>query len=113
MSAAEEPMATVDELLDITRHPKMVGIGESGLDYHYTADSAEVQKQSLRLHIIAAREAGLPLIIHSRAADHDMAEILSDEYRNGAYNYVMHCFSSGAALARAATRGLLSKTYCR
>lgn len=102
MSAAEEPMATVDELVALARHPKFVGIGETGLDYHYTADSAEVQKQSLRIHITAARETGLPLIIHARDADDDMARILTEEYRNGAYSCVMHCFSSGPGLARAA-----------
>ena len=102
MSAAEEPMATVDELVALARHPKFVGIGETGLDYHYTADSAEVQKQSLRIHITAARETGLPLIIHARDADDDMARILAEEYRNGAYSCVMHCFSSGPGLARAA-----------
>ena len=102
MSAAEEPLVTVDELLALTRHPKFVGIGETGLDYHYTSESAEVQKTSLRIHIEAARQAGLPLIIHARAADDDMARILTEEYRNGAYTCVMHCFSSGAALAKAA-----------
>jgi TatD DNase family protein len=102
MSAADEPMATVDELIALAQHPKFVGIGESGLDYHYTADSAEVQKQSLRIHIAAARETGLPLIIHARDADDDMARILTEEYRAGAYACVMHCFSSSEALAKAA-----------
>ncbi len=102
MSAAEEPMATVDQLVKLAAHPKFVGIGETGLDYHYTADSAEAQKRSLRIHVEAARETGLPLIIHARAADEDMARILTEEYRNGAYSCVMHCFSSGAGLARAA-----------
>ena len=102
MSAAEEPLARVDELIALARHPKFVGIGETGLDYHYTAESAEVQQQSLRIHIAAARETGLPLIIHSRAADDDMTRILAEEYRAGAYTCVMHCFSSGADLARAA-----------
>ncbi|GGE57789.1 TatD family hydrolase [Actibacterium pelagium] len=102
MSAAEEPMATVDELIALAKHPKFVGIGESGLDYHYTAESAQVQKDSLRIHIAAARETGLPLIIHARAADDDMARILSEEYANGAYSCVMHCFSSSAELAKAA-----------
>ncbi|MGC9419951.1 MAG: TatD family hydrolase [Rhodovulum sp.] len=102
MSAAEEPMVTVDELVALARHPKFVGIGETGLDYHYTAESAEVQQHSLRLHIEAARETGLPLIIHARAADEDMARILAEEHRAGAYACVMHCFSSGAKLARAA-----------
>ncbi|MGR3461705.1 MAG: TatD family hydrolase [Roseovarius sp.] len=102
MSAAEEPMATVEDLVALAAHPKFVGIGETGLDYHYTAESAEVQQQSLRVHIAAARETGLPLIIHARAADEDMARILTEEYRNGPYDCVMHCFSSGAGLARAA-----------
>ena len=102
MSAAEEPMATVEELVDIARHPKMVGIGETGLDYHYTAESADVQQESLRLHIEAARRTGLPLIIHARAADEDMARILTEEHRAGAYACVMHCFSSGAELAQSA-----------
>ncbi len=102
MSAADEPMASVDELVQLSQHPKFVGIGETGLDYHYTSESAAVQQQSLRIHIAAARETGLPLIIHARAADDDMARILSEEYRQGAYTCVMHCFSSGADLARAA-----------
>ena len=100
MSAAEEPLATVDELVTLSQHPKFVGIGETGLDYHYTAESAEVQKTSLRIHIEAAQRTGLPLIIHARAADEDMAGILEAEHRNAPYSCVMHCFSSGAELAR-------------
>lgn len=102
MSAADEPMATVDELVALAAHPKFVGIGESGLDYHYTAESGEVQRQSLRVHIDAARETGLPLIIHARAADDDMARILAEGYANGPYSCVMHCFSSSAELGKAA-----------
>ncbi|WP_317057534.1 TatD family hydrolase [Roseovarius rhodophyticola] len=102
MSVADEPMATVEALVALAQHPKMVGIGETGLDYHYTSESAEAQQQSLRIHIEAARQTGLPLIIHARDADEDMARILSEEYRNGAYTCVMHCFSSSAALAKAA-----------
>jgi TatD DNase family protein len=102
MSVVDEPMATVDELVAMAAHPKFVGIGESGLDYHYTAESADLQKQSLRIHIAAARETKLPLIIHSRAADDDMAQILAEEFTNGAYTCVMHCFSSSPALGRAA-----------
>ncbi|WP_391481610.1 TatD family hydrolase [Nereida sp. NH-UV-3] len=100
MSAADEPMATVKHLVDLAQHPKFVGIGETGLDYHYTADSAEVQKTSLAVHIDAARETGLPLIIHSRAADEDMADILEAAYAKGPFDCVMHCFSSGPELAR-------------
>jgi len=102
MSAAKEPMATLEQLETLARHPKLVGIGETGLDYHYTADSAEVQQDSLRIHIEAARVTRLPLIIHARDADDDMAQILTEEYRNGAYSCVMHCFSSSPELARAA-----------
>ncbi|HEY9039249.1 MAG TPA: TatD family hydrolase [Roseovarius sp.] len=102
MSVASEPMVSADDLIALAQHPKFVGIGETGLDYHYTSESAEAQQASLRIHIAAARQTGLPLIIHARDADDDMARILTEEYRNGAYTCVMHCFSSGAALARAA-----------
>jgi len=102
MSAAEEPLATLDELLTLAAHPKFVGIGETGLDYHYTADSAAIQQQSLRIHIEAARQTHLPLIIHARAADDDMARILAEEHKAGAYTCVMHCFSSSPELAQAA-----------
>jgi TatD DNase family protein len=102
MHVAEEPMARVDGLVAIAAHPKMVGIGETGLDYHYTADSAFVQAESLRLHCEAARRTGLPLIIHARDADADMARILAEEHRAGAFSCVMHCFTSGKALAEAA-----------
>lgn len=102
MSVADEPMATVDELVALSQHPKFVGIGETGLDYHYTADSAEVQKTSLKIHVQAAQETGLPLIIHARAADADMADILGTAYKAKSYTCVMHCFSSSAELAKAA-----------
>lgn len=102
MSAAEEPLTSVDDLVALARHPKFVGIGETGLDYHYTAESAEVQRTSLRLHIDAARETGLPLIIHARDADDDMAAILREGFDNGPYPCVMHCYSSGPDLAKAA-----------
>lgn len=102
MSAAEESMTSVDELCRIAEHPKMVGIGETGLDYHYSADSMEVQQQSLRIHCAAAAETGLPLIIHARAADDDMAQILAEEHKNAAFGCVMHCFSSSRELAEAA-----------
>ncbi len=102
MSAGEEPQVTVDQLVALAQHPRMVGIGETGLDYYYTADSKPAQIESLLTHIEAARRTGLPLIIHARAADDDMARILTDEHRKGAYDCVMHCFSSGPGLARAA-----------
>ncbi|WP_323765495.1 TatD family hydrolase [Marinovum sp.] len=102
MSAVDEPLASVEALIALAQHPKFVGIGETGLDYHYTADSADIQKKSLRIHIEAAQQTGLPLIIHARAADDDMADILAAEHANAPYDCVMHCFSSGAALARRA-----------
>ncbi|WP_425072537.1 TatD family hydrolase [Sagittula sp. S175] len=102
MSAADQPLVSVDDLVRVAQHPKMVGIGETGLDYHYTADSAAIQQTSLRTHIEAAQETGLPLIIHARAADDDMARILTEGYRTKPYTCVMHCFSSSPELARAA-----------
>lgn len=102
MSVADEPMATVEELVALAAHPRFVGIGETGLDYHYTADSAAAQQQSLRIHIAAARQTRLPLIIHARDADEDMIRILSEEHGQGAFSCVLHCFTSGAALAQAA-----------
>lgn len=102
MSAAEEPLATVEDLVALARHPRFVGIGETGLDYHYTADSKAIQQTSLRIHIEAAQETGLPLIIHSRDADADMEAILSEGMRARLYTCVMHCFSSGPRLAEAA-----------
>ena len=102
MSAADEPMVSIDELIALTAHPKMIGIGESGLDYHYTAETANVQKQSLRVHIQAAQETSLPLIIHNRASDDDMIDILSTTHKEKPFACVMHCFSSSAELAREA-----------
>ena len=102
MHAADEPLVTVAQLVALAAHPKFVGIGETGLDYHYTADSKAIQQTSLRVHIEAAQETGLPLIIHARGADDDMAAILTEGFKNHPYSCVMHCFSSGAGLAKAA-----------
>ena len=102
MSAVDEPMATVAELVALAAHPKFVGIGETGLDYHYTAESKSIQQTSLRVHIEAAQETGLPLIIHARGADDDMAAILTEGFKSKPYSCVMHCFSSGEGLATAA-----------
>ncbi|MEM7547883.1 MAG: TatD family hydrolase [Pseudomonadota bacterium] len=102
MNVAKEATATVEDLVAIAAHPKMVGIGETGLDYHYTSDSAAAQAASLEVHIEAARRTELPLIIHARDADEDMARILTREYAAAPYTCVMHCFSSGPALAEAA-----------
>jgi TatD DNase family protein len=102
MQAAEEPMARVEDLVSLARHPKMVAIGETGLDYHYTAETKARQQESLLLHIEAARRTGLPLIIHARDADEDMARILGEEHREGAFSCVMHCYTSGRELAETA-----------
>ena len=102
MSAAAEPLASVEDLVRLSHHPKFVGIGETGLDYHYTSDSKEVQQRSLCIHIEAAQETKLPLIIHARDADEDMARILAEHYQTRPYHCVMHCFSSGEKLAAAA-----------
>jgi TatD DNase family protein len=102
MHAAEEPLATVEALVALAGHRKFVGIGETGLDYHYTAASAAIQEESLRLHIEAARVTALPLIVHARDADADIARILTEEHAAGAFACVMHCFTSGAALAETA-----------
>ncbi len=102
MNVAQDGVTDVDTLVALTQHPKMVGIGETGLDYHYTSESAQQQKDCLRIHIEAAQRTKLPLIIHSRDADEDMADILTSEYKNAPYSCVMHCFSSGAYLAKTA-----------
>lgn len=102
MHVAEEPMATLDQLTALAAHPKMVGVGETGLDYHYTADTAAVQQESLRLHVEAARRTGLPLIIHARDADADTGRILAEEHAAGPFTCVMHCFTAGRALAETA-----------
>lgn len=102
MSVGEHPCPSVDDLVGLAQHPKFVAIGETGLDYHYTADTAQAQQDALRVHIEAARQTKLPLIIHARAADDDMAQILTDEYAAAPYTCVLHCFSSSAELAKAA-----------
>lgn len=102
LSVGKEPPISTEELVALTRHPKMVGIGETGLDYHYTPETAAAQQESLRAHIRAAQETGLPLIIHARDADADMEAILREGFDEKPYGCVMHCFSSGARLAEAA-----------
>ncbi|MGE5259344.1 MAG: TatD family hydrolase [Actinomycetota bacterium] len=97
--AAEEPDITAEELVEIARHPKVVAIGEAGLDYHYDCSPRDVQKKSFRTHIAAARKTGLPLVIHAREADADIARILEEETKDGAFPFVLHCFTSGAELA--------------
>ena len=97
--AAEEPDVTADELIRLSEHPKVVAIGEAGLDYFYDYAPRDVQAQGFRTHIAAARETGLPLVIHARDADADIAAILEEETGKGAFPFILHCFSSGRALA--------------
>jgi TatD DNase family protein len=97
--AHEEPEVTAADLVRVTNHPKVVAIGEAGLDDHYEFSPRAAQEQGLRTHIKAARETGLPLVIHSREADADMARILREESRIGAFAAVLHCFTGGRDLA--------------
>ncbi|MBS3647112.1 TatD family hydrolase [Pseudaminobacter sp. 19-2017] len=99
-NAAEELDVTADELVRLSEHPKVVAIGEAGLDFHYDKSPRDAQAASFRTHIAAARRTGLPLVIHARSADDDMAAILRDEMGKGAFPFVLHCFSSGRELAR-------------
>jgi TatD DNase family protein len=100
--AEEEPDVGAEELIARTRHPKVVAIGEAGLDYHYRRSTPESQAKSFRSHIAAARSTGLPLVIHSRDADTDMAAILEEEAGKGAFPAILHCYTGGADLARRA-----------
>lgn len=107
-NAHEELDISVDEIVALSRHPKCVAIGEAGLDYHYDFSPREAQTQGFRNHIAAARITGLPLVIHARAADDDMIAVLEEETEQGAFPFVLHCFSSGTELAR---RGLALGGY--
>ncbi|GJE56001.1 MULTISPECIES: TatD family hydrolase [Methylobacterium] len=99
--AAEEPDVSAETLAGLTQHPRCVGIGEAGLDYHYEEAAPQaVQERVFRAHVTAARATGLPLVIHSRDADAHMEAVLSDEVRRGPFKAILHCFSSGARLAR-------------
>ncbi|MDP6953179.1 MAG: TatD family hydrolase [Alphaproteobacteria bacterium] len=101
-NAGDEGDVTCTELVAATDHPKVIGIGESGLDYYYERSPRDAQRTSFRSHIAAARESGLPLIVHSRDADEDTAEILKDEAGKGAFPGLIHCFTSGRELAETA-----------
>ncbi len=100
--AKEEGQHAPDRLVEATRHPKVVGIGETGLDFYYEHSPRDEQVESFRTHIAAARETGLPLIVHTRDADAETGEILEEEFRKGAFTGLIHCFSSGPDVARRA-----------
>jgi TatD DNase family protein len=97
--AHEELDVGTAELVQHARHPKVVAIGEAGLDYHYDNSPRDAQEQGFRAHIAAARETGLPLVIHAREADDDVADILRNEAKKGAFPAVLHCFTGGRELA--------------
>jgi len=98
-NAHEELDIDAKALIALTKNPKVVAIGEVGLDYHYDNSPRAAQAQGLRQHIAAARETGLPLVIHAREADADMARILEDETGKGTFPAVLHCFTGGRDLA--------------
>lgn len=98
-NAHEELDIGADDLLKRAEHPKVVAIGEAGLDYHYDNSPRDAQEQGFRAHVAAARQSKLPLVIHSREADEDMARILEEESGKGAFPAVLHCFTGGRDLA--------------
>ena len=100
--AGLEPDLTTAHLVELAAHDKVVGIGETGLDFHYDHSPRALQANLFRRHIAAARQTGLPLIVHSRAADDEMIAILRDETEKGPFPGVLHCFSASPELARAA-----------
>ncbi len=101
-NAHEELDVTTADLVALTRSAKVVALGEAGLDYHYDNSPREAQERGFRAHIAAARETGLPLVIHTREADADTARILEEETGKGAFPAVLHCFTGGTDLARRA-----------
>jgi TatD DNase family protein len=97
--SAGQERVTVGQLVELAQHPRVVAIGEAGLDYFYQKSSREEQQAVFRTHIAAARETGLPLVIHARDADEDAAQILREEMAKGPFKAVLHCFTAGLALA--------------
>lgn len=100
-NAGDEPEIPAAEIAHLARHPRCVAIGEAGLDFHYDYAPRDIQERVFRTHIEAARLSGLPLVIHAREADEVMIRILREEHGRGAFDAVLHCFSSTEALARA------------
>jgi TatD DNase family protein len=96
----KEGDVSTERLIELSGHARVIGIGETGLDYYYEHAPRDAQKASFRRHIDASRQTGLPLIIHTRDADDDMAQILKDEMGKGAFPGLLHCFSSGSPLAK-------------
>jgi TatD DNase family protein len=100
--AKENPGLTAAELVGLAGREKVVGIGETGLDYYYDLSPREVQRAVFGVHVEAARETGLPLVVHTRDADDDMIQILESAYESGPFKLLLHCYTSGAELARRA-----------
>lgn len=100
--AGVAPFADVETLVRLAAHPKVVGLGETGLDYFYDKSPRDRQRESFRIHIEAARRTGLPVIVHTRDADDDTAAILTEEMGKGAFTGLVHCFSSGPQFAEIA-----------
>jgi TatD DNase family protein len=100
--AKEDPDLAPGRLVELAADPRVVGIGECGLDFHYDLSPRDVQAKVFRAHVAAARETGLPLVVHTREADEVMGQILEEEYARGAFRLLMHCYTSGADLARRA-----------
>lgn len=98
--AKENPELSAESLVAFAERPKVVGIGECGLDFHYDLSPRDVQAAVFRQHIVAARETGLPLVVHTREADEVMGDILEEEHARGAFKLLMHCYTSGPELAR-------------
>ena len=102
--AKDRPDITAEELIETAQHPRVAGIGETGLDLHYGYSPIEQQVQSFRAHIEASRKTGLPLVIHTREADELMGDILEEEMGKGAFRPLMHCYTSGPELAKRAAK---------
>lgn len=98
--AKENPQLKAADLIQLADRPKVVGIGECGLDFHYDLSPREVQAAVFRQHALAARETGLPLVVHTREADQVMGDVLEEEYAAGPFRLLMHCYTSGPELAR-------------
>ncbi len=98
-SAQHEPETTAQQLIDLSQNPKVIGIGETGLDFFYEKSPKDIQETLFRNHIEASRETGLPLIVHARDADEDCMRILEDEHAKGAFSGLIHCFTASRELA--------------
>ncbi len=98
-NADEEDGISADELIELTKHPKVIALGEAGLDNFYEHQSSGAQERGFRAHIAAARATGLPLVIHTREADEQCGVILEDEMKKGAFKAVLHCYTGGRELA--------------